>query len=407
MIHSIIIGSGIAGIYIALQLLEKNKPFIILEAQNEDSINGRLITYNNTSINDGFKIELGASIFHSKQKNINWIIKKLNLNNDIITYKRSDMYIMLKNKNSEDANLYFKNIEKKLKHFIFNNINEYHLLTLDEASKKILTNIEYNDYKTMHYEWFEHFDKNCNIYFQSLENEGSICSLKNGMESIIDAGHKLLKKYIYYNHTVSIIKEVSNTNFIIQTKGENKSFECNNLFLCTNLNNKITYQLESNTQTILSKKLNWCKPKECIRFYIFLNTDTSSLPNYIVGDHIGKFSIKINNYAWLIAYTDSENAIKCNSIEPRELIRIWFNQINDTFKTNLRLDHLKHFIKVFWNEAYVNLNSSFYKENNKSDLKNDSKNAKINTHFYFTGIPKNNGEDIAWCEANLINITFS
>ena len=74
----IIIGSGISGLYIGYQLLEKGiKDFIILEKSNR--IGGRILTKDN--------LELGASIFHSKQNNIMRLIYKLGLDKKLIELK--------------------------------------------------------------------------------------------------------------------------------------------------------------------------------------------------------------------------------------------------------------------------------------------------------------------------------
>ncbi len=310
------------------------------------------------------------------------------------------MYIIFKDKTSKEANEYFKQIEHKLKLEIYNN-NSYKNYTLDQASKQILNVKEYEDYKLMHFEWFEHFDKNCIIYFRSLEKEGDICSLKNGMESIISKAYTLLKDNILFNTVTSKITETKNNTFIIESKNQS-SIICKNLYLCTNLNNKIQYELQPKTDTKLRKVLSWCKPKECIRFYAYFNKELNGLPNYIVGDHIGKFSIKINKFVWLIAYTDEQNASKCNSIEPKELIRIWIQQMNQTFHTDFKLSDVSNYFKVFWNEAYCGLKPEFYSFFNKNETIFNQN--KINDNFYTTIIPKNMGEDVAWCEANLIII---
>lgn len=403
-LENLIIGFGIAGINIAMQLHSQNKPFTIIEAQNKNTFHGRLVTYKTNVENENVHFELGASIFHTNQKNINWLIHKLNLSNEIIKYKRSDMYIIFKDKSSKEANEYFKQLEEKLKHHLLNNNNKFINYTLDEASKHILSSTEYNDYKTMHYEWFEHFDKNCIIYFKSLEKEGDICSLKNGMESIINSAYTILKEHILFDHITVKISESKNKEFIINCKNQNPIY-CKNLFLCTNLNNKIKYDFQPKIQTKLLKILNWCNPKECIRFYAYFNKELSGLPNYIVGDHIGKFSIKINKFVWLIAYTDDQNAIKCNSIEPKELIRIWIQQMNQTFHTFFSLSDVSNYFKVFWKEAYCSLKPEFYSFiNNKNNNELFFNQNKISDNFFTTIILKGIGEDIAWCEANLITI---
>ena len=80
-IPNIIIGGGIAGLYIGYQLLKKGEEFIIFEAS--DYLGGRVYTQHYKSE----VLELGASIFHSKQKNIMSLIRDYKLEKNLIELK--------------------------------------------------------------------------------------------------------------------------------------------------------------------------------------------------------------------------------------------------------------------------------------------------------------------------------
>ena len=78
-----IIGSGIAGLHIALQLLEKNETdFLIVE--KDDFNKSKIFSIKNTVLkkdgtSDNVLIEMGPSVFHDKQVELMKLLKKLEL----------------------------------------------------------------------------------------------------------------------------------------------------------------------------------------------------------------------------------------------------------------------------------------------------------------------------------------
>ncbi len=406
MYKTIIIGSGISGIYIGLQLLKyKNDTnFIILEAQPKGHNHGRLISYKFT---DKTTIELGASIFHTNQKKINDCISLCNLTNDIIQYTPNKMYMILPDKTSEECNIYFKTLEEKCKSYCLQSKNVE--ITLDECAKQALNKKEYNDYKLLHYEWFEDFDKNATIYFISSEKIGSICGLKNGMQSIITKGCELLDNHILYNSVVTDINYAKNQ---YEIKCKDKSYKCKTLYVCTNLENKIKYNIvDRNFKKYIDNYIQLVKSKECIRLYVQFNTKLEHFPNYIVGNQIGKFSIYMGNNVWLIAYTDDTLAIKQNKMNVKELISTWITEMNTIFKTNYNYTNVVKYMKIYWKDAYTTLKKDFYKINS-FDKKTKQyygqylkeKITQYNKELYLLFVPQNLGEDIAWTEAHLHKI---
>jgi hypothetical protein len=416
MYKSIIIGAGISGLYIGLQLLKykNDSDFVILEAQPKEQNHGRLLTYKN--FGKDTKIELGASIFHSNQKKINDCIHLCNLTSEIIEYKSSTTYAILPDKTSEECNIYFKTLETKCKDYCLK--NKKMDITLDECAKLGLTKKEYEDYKKLHYEWFEHYDKNAYIYFISSEKIGTICGMKNGLQSIVNKGCQILDDYIKYN---SVISEISlnkikndkhNYQYQYNIKTNNNTYFCNYLYICTNSKNKIKYNLPSPVHDYIQL----IKSKQCIRIYVEFNTELKNYPSYIVGDQIGKFSIKMSKNVWLIAYTDDIYAVKLNELDVKEIIINWIGTMNKIFKTEYTYENVVKYIKIYWDDAYTTLKKEYYKlvKNNKGNnkgsklqyygqsLKEKIKQNTNNLHLLF--IPQNNGEDIAWMEAHLYKI---
>jgi hypothetical protein len=404
MYKSIIIGAGVSGLYIGLQLLKykNDSDFIILEAQPKGQNHGRLITYQNFGPNT--KIELGASIFHSNQKKINDCISLCNLTSDIIEYKSSTTYAILPDKTSEECNIYFKTLEEKCKSYCLKSKNLE--ITLEECAKLALNKKEYDDYKKLHYEWFEHYDKNAYIYFISSEKIGTICGLKNGLQSIVTKGCEILDDYIKYN---SIITEISlnnktkDNNYQYIVKCSTKTYYCNNLYICTNIKNKIKYNLSDSVH----KYIELVKQKECIRLYVEFNTELQNFTSYIVGDQIGKFSIKISKNVWLLAYADDTYAIKLNKMNIKDIILNWLYEMNKIFKTNYTYDNVVKYIKIYWEDAYATLKKEYYTIGNKKQYYGQHLKEKLHTdnkNLHLLFIPQDDGKDIAWMEAHLYKL---
>ena len=412
MYKSIIIGAGVSGVYIGLQLLKYkyDSDFIILEAQPKGQNHGRLITYKNFSTNSiNTKIELGASIFHSNQQKINDCISLCNLTSDIMEYKSSTTYVILPDKTSEECNIYFKTLEEKCKSYCLKTKNFE--ITLEECAELALNKKEFDDYKKLHYEWFEHFDKNAYIYFISSEKIGTICGMKNGLQSIVTKGCEILDDYIKYNTIISEVglpnKSNSKTNYNYLIKCNTKIYYCNHLYICTNSKNKVKYSLPS----LVHDYIDLVKSKQCIRLYVEFNTELKNYPNYIVGDQIGKFSIKMSKNIWLIAYTDDTYAVKLNELDIKDIIVTWIETMNKIFNTEYTYDNVVKYIKIYWDDAYTTLKKEYYKviksDKNKKQYYGQSLKEKIdqkinNLHLLF--VPQDNGKDIAWMEAHLHKI---
>jgi hypothetical protein len=336
-----------------------------------------------------------------KQKKINDCIKLCNLTSDIIEYKSSTTYSILSGKTSEECDIYFKKLEEKCKSYCLKNKNLE--ITLEECAKLALSNKEYNDYKKLHYEWFEHCDKNAYIYFISSEKIGTICGLKNGLQSIIIKGCEILDDYIEYDTIISEISKTKDNKYTIYSN--TKTYYCDNLYVCTNNKNKIKYNLPSP----IHEYIQLVKSKECIRLYVEFNTELENFPNYIVGEQIGKFSIKFNNNVWLIAYTDDTLAVKLNKMNVKDIIVKWLDEMNTIFKTNYTYENVVKYIKIYWEDAYTTLKKEYYKifkivkkEYYGQFLKEKIEQHNKNLHLLF--IPQDDGMDIAWTEAHLYKL---
>ena len=137
-----IIGSGIAGLHIALQLLDKNETdFLIVE--KDDFNKSKIFSIKNTVLkkdgtSDNVLIEMGPSVFHDKQVELMKLLKKLELEHtfDYVDPK-SKAYFVYPGMSSEEAKKLWKELKKKVFELTDENI------TLEEGAKKVLTKNEY------------------------------------------------------------------------------------------------------------------------------------------------------------------------------------------------------------------------------------------------------------------------
>jgi protoporphyrinogen oxidase len=151
---NIIIGSGIAGLHVALQLLDKNDPdFLIFE--KDDFNKSKIFTIKNTVVRkDGTKedvvVEMGPSVFHDKQVELMKLLKKLNLENTFeYVDPKAKAYFVYPGMTSDEAKKLWKELKKKVFELTDDNI------TLEEGAKRVLNKDEYNLLKICWGEWYE------------------------------------------------------------------------------------------------------------------------------------------------------------------------------------------------------------------------------------------------------------
>jgi len=374
----IIIGSGISGLYIGYQLLEKGiKDFIILEKSNR--IGGRVLTKDN--------LELGASIFHSKQNNIMRLIYKLGLDKKLMELKGGkDTLYYLKNKGRLDSGYVNERLDKlnnKLKNKLYTNSK----LSLQELAKKVLNNDDYNFYKDMTKEWFEIKDQNAITSFRNIENVGKLYKMKDGLSQIINKLSVILKDKIKLNYEVKNIS-YDNDKFII-----NKKLNCDKLYLCTNMSGtkKIKF---SGIQ--MKKVLDMGLPVSSIRVY--LQFKDALIKNNIVSNYLFKWCIYISERIAMVSYVDGSSATRLNNLGEKEAIKLILYEISESLREEINLTNVEKKYFAYWKEAFNIVKSHITESEYYKTLNSLPKN------FYQTVIPLEYGLNQAWMEAHLLKI---
>lgn len=387
-VNNIIIGTGISGIHIALQLLDKGEDFLILEKGKEGMT--KLLTIHQPTIEENILLEMGASVFHSNQKELMKLISRLNLTNDTsIVDPKSKAYYVYPGMSSDDAKKRWRELKKKVFDFEFND----NLITLEEASKKVLSKEEYSFFKWCWGEWYEVCDNNLMYLKKSLKEEGDYIIMNNGLYQIIKRGLSLLKDKVLFNRQVTSIKK----GYIIEDI-QGDSYECNKLFICGNY--KGISSIDTSSLPLIKEYLSLGKSKESLRFYVYFNRDIDIPYKFIFGKFMGKYTIKYSNRLWLIAYPDGILARKLHiNVSTNEILNDWIEMMNNQFKLNIRKEDVEFSLCGYWEDAFSILNKEYYIRG--KDIINKLKEEGI----IITSLPKDNGENSAWMEGHLINLT--
>lgn len=393
---NIIIGSGIAGLHIALQLLDKNDTdFLIFE--KDDFNKSKIFTIKNTVVRkDGTKedvvVEMGPSVFHDKQVELMKLLKKLNLENTFeYVDPKAKAYFVYPGMTSDEA----KKLWKELKKRVFELTDE--TITLEEGAKRVLNKDEYNLLKICWGEWYEINNTNLQVVKKSLKEEGKYIVMKGGLTQIIERATELVKKSgedkIQYK--CGIKKVVYDGTYKVYDCN-NKVYSCENLYFCANL--KCALEIEFEGIPEVREYLSLAKLKHCLRCLVYFDKPINIPYKFIMGKYLGRYSIKYSDHLWLVAYPDDIVALKLYNMPKERFINDWIEMINREFNLSLNYQDTLNKYTGYWDDAYCVLKKEFYEKGEELRTKLKNKNILVTT------LPKDNGEDAPWMEGYLFKI---
>jgi hypothetical protein len=389
----LIIGGGIAGLHIALQLLDKKETdFLILEKDDFNkskifSIKDRVIKKDGTF--EDILIEMGPSVFHDKQVELMKLLKKLNLENTFeYVDPKSKAYFVYPGMTSDEAKKKWKELKKK----VFDEVTD-ELVTLEEAAKSILSKEDYKLLKTCWGEWYEINDTNLQVLKKSLKEEGNYIVMKGGLSQIIEKATLLVKDKIKFKHGVT--KVIYDRNYTVIDSHNNK-YECENLYLCANLKGANEIMFEGIDE--VKQYLSLAKLKHCLRCLVYFDKPINIPYKFIMGKYLGKYSIKYSDNLWLVAYPDDILALKLYNMPKERFIKDWIEMINREFNLSINYEDTLNKYTGYWEDAYCVLKKEFYEKGNDLRLILKNKNMLITT------LPKDKGEDAPWMEGYLFQI---
>jgi protoporphyrinogen oxidase len=388
----LIIGGGIAGLHIALQLLDKKETdFLILEKDDYNkskifSIKDRVIKKDGTF--EDVLIEMGPSVFHDKQVELIKLLKKLNLENTFeYVNPKEKAYFVYPGMTSDEAKKKWKELKKK----VFEEVTD---MTLEEAAKSILSKEDYKLLKTCWGEWYEMKDTNLQILKKSLKEEGQYIVMKDGLSQIIERATLLVKDKIRFKH--GITKVVYDDAKYTVYDSHNNNYECENIYLCANL--KCAREIEFEGIPEVQEYLGLAKLKHCLRCYTYFDKPINIPYKFIMGKYLGKYSIKYSDNLWLVAYPDDKLALKLYNMPKERFIKDWIEMINKHFNLSLTYEDTLNKYCGYWEDAYCVLLPEFYKKGESL------RTTLINKKILITSLPKDKGENEAWMEGYLFQI---
>lgn len=378
--HSIIVGAGISGLYIGYQLLQKGiTNFVILEKGK--NVGGRIYTNE-----EG--LELGASIIHTRQKNIMKIIYDLGLSSDLTELKRGKETLYCgSNYKDLDAKMVEEGL-KRLDGFLEKKSFKNPLLSLQELCKKFLNKDEYNFYKDFTKEWYEYREQNCVTVYKNLKNVGRICKLKGGLSQIIDKFQKILGKYIKTENEVQTITYIDGSYQV------NDDLSSQHLYLCTNIKGAKSIRFKG---IQMKDVLKMCKGMPCIRvYYKFYGKDT--IDKSVTGNHRFKWCIYISDKIVMGSYTDGPSASYLGNLGEKMANKLILKELGNCLDKEIRLSDVEKTYFAFWKEAYAIVKSHVSKRSYEKVL------SLLPPTFHQTVCPLEYGLNQAWMEAHLLKI---
>ena len=353
---NIIIGSGIAGLYMAYNIKKKSKEtYIILEKNDKKMVGGRVCVRKF----HGIDVLGGAGVGRLKK---DFLLMKL-LDELNLSYKKFDVNIQFSNniKNHVDVMKTFKFIKKS-----FNNSNSN--LTFKEFALTILNKKEYKDFRIA-------------TGLSDYENEDVIQTLKNyGMddnsnelepisipwkELINKLIERIELKNIKFNSDVEkIINNEDKYEICIKDKN---LFICNKLYIATDID---TIKKLLNKENIYRE----IKGQIFLRVYAKFSCESIEIMNEfvkkttIVSTSLYKI-IKINSNVYMICYSDNKGAkdtMKIINLDKN------YNNLTELLKKSLDINEniklkIDDILCFYWKNGthyYKPLNKKLYKSRN-------------------------------------------
>lgn len=405
-----IIGAGVAGCFIAIQCIDNNIPFIIIDKEKKP--NSKI---NTCFINHDY-FECGASVFLDKQIEIFKLLKRYNLQEKCISISGGGSIMKYKDLTTEETKMRFQSIKKQILSLINTNINDAKELTLKEFCKLNLSIEDYKLLKNCWMDWYEICDSNAHDIVKQMEYEkgSNYFILKGGLTQLIQSCVKefgpnrclfnVLCKEIIVDDTkqkstlIKCVDQYSNLTWI----------HANKLIISTSLehlpnilSNNITFN------TIKSRLLKLYETVPTLRYFIVMKEPISEpkleheiVKKYTIGGKC-QWILKMDSTCYMI-YVDGDLANHIQSYDDQTICKTFCDWMNEVYMLNyFRMDNIKSTKRAYWKHAFTIHSPIYYKEKQNS-LDEQLTTFNSNLPFMFTCIPKRYQE--GWMNAHLYNL---
>jgi monoamine oxidase len=343
---NIVIGGGVAGCYIGLQLQERGLAFIILERASEETA-GKQQTLNRKGVN----LELGSSEQHLNQTNFLDLLTRLGLREKIATFTNTTPYLIYKNMSPEECKRFFDAASSLLSRTAIKSATSGSI-TLEKLSREVLGG-DWEKYSVMHPFWFEIREQDAFTYFSCLAKEGEYFYLKGGQHQILQAAHNLLKDNIRYNAPVHKISRVSGG---YEVTAASERVTGSKMFICCNLSSAKKIKYERCPE--IPRYLDCAKSMACVRWYCVFKKPLNLPVDNFAGDFPGKWSMKLNDFVWLISYVDGPLVAE---VKKENLAKRWISFVKSRFGADIAEEDIEEQVVAEWSDAYNILTPKWWK----------------------------------------------
>ena len=371
---TLIVGGGICGSYLGLQMLEQNyTSFLILEAVGMYRGKQKSVKVYPYANKDPEIIEMGSSVFHTEQDHLLGLLHYLQLEDQIQRLDPSmKAFYTYPGLTTKDAKTLFTQLKTRLlqQAIAFPKDGKPSLLTVDHLSKQLFTTEEYNILSGCWPEWYEMKDQNAYSVAISEKYTGHWCKLQYGLEQILDRAADLLDEHLQWFQPVTRIEKRNETSFRVFTQG--RTYQCDKLYLCSNLRS-LQEDIELVGFTSLPKYLELGTYVPCMRVYIVLKRDLAAslsrptLIESLSGPPVkngwrAKYSLQVSPRVWLISYPDGPLVEEIyDKLLSGQLVDEWIEDMNRYFNLRLTRDDIQDIPEVtMWGDAYTILNPQWY-----------------------------------------------
>ena len=351
-----IVGGGISGLYIALQLHLLQQPFCILEGSEKPHTK-----LESTSVDQGI-LEMGASVFHSSQHQLLSMIDKFGLTSKIKRVKQplreSIKIISTPEEDTHDVYAYFECIKQHLADASESSKDK----TIDELAHELLDDYCYQTLVDGWDCWYEVKDMNAHVFFQAEAKQGRLFMLEGGLKQLIKKGWEMFEDEIQTNFAVQKIerKQVTSTKQSLYyiSGQEGGIVTCQHVYVCIGLEHipKIHFGMY---QTLMNQYVELASIKSCMRYYILFEKQFEIGYDQVIGNIIGHWWIQVYPNVWMI-YCDGEEAEQMNELTDEEIEDAVEATVQEYFQMNLPA--IKRVIRGWWPTAFEVLRPSYYHE---------------------------------------------
>lgn len=419
-VRNLIVGGGVAGLYIAMQLHERNEPFLMLEAQGTSSWSPRnqvLSTRKLYSVPtvDGI-VEMGASVFHSQQPKLLRLLKSLLLDHKIqplssvssatdpsLPFTR---YVLPDKLRRQFSRYQLAQVIDTTRSKLARHAVRFPDLTVKQAAKILLSPKEYLMLKLTTSGWYEVEHMNVVDYARSNEIESSaeFFLLEDGLEQILHQGWMKFFKRCWLNSRVTTItydesQKLGQWQVTCERPSGTVELNAHKLFVCVSHEHLLSFSTTPRIERLLSQISAAAFTLSSLRVYIIVKYAflLSRVSKYTVGNVLGQWWIRVKPRVVMV-YCDGIMANALNLLTDEELQQRWIDDANrvyaDAYVRPLKISDIRLMIRSYYPNAITLRRSSPSSDQAVQELQN--------MNCVVTALPVPDHQ--AWIEGHLYDV---